>query len=79
MNLIKVFEEIEKQYKEMYPWMQKISVAIDVLRANNNTLTTNTTKIKKRIARIEDKLNIVNVDEPTPLTEKQVEEIEEGD
>ncbi len=58
MNIERVMKEVAEQYAEMHPWMQKISVCVDVLRANNSTSTLEITKIRKRIARIEDKLNI---------------------
>ena len=59
--------------------MQEMNVALKVLRDNSTAEKLNNSKILKRVARIEDKLKIVNVEEPIPLTEKQLEEIKEGD
>ena len=62
MIIEKVFEKMQKQYKEMHTWMQGISVQISVVHGNNNTLSTNYQKMLKRIARIEEKLNIINIE-----------------
>ena len=64
-----VFQKCQDQYQDMHTWMKDIKVSFDVLRENNSTQTTKNGKILKRLARIEEKLNIVNVEEPIPLTE----------
>lgn len=79
MNYNSVFDTCKKQYKEIHEWMQSIKVSLSVLTANNSKQTVKNEKILKRIARIEEKLKIVNVEEPIPLTKEQLEEIEEGD
>lgn len=58
MIIEKVIREVTKQWKEIHVWMQGISVSFEVLRENNTTQTLKNAKILKRIARIEDKLNI---------------------
>lgn len=58
-----VFKIMQEQYEKMYVFMQNIDVCIDVLRANNTVQTVSNKKILKRIARIEDKLKIVNIEE----------------
>jgi len=63
MILEKVFKTIEKQYAQMFVWMQNISVCIGVLRENNGIQTIKNEKILKRIARIEDKLKIIDIEE----------------
>ena len=79
MHFEGAFKVMQEQYEKMYTFMQNINVCVDVLRANNSIQTINNKKILKRIARIEDTLKIVHVDEPIPLTEKQLEEIQEDD
>ena len=58
MIIEKVIREITKQWKEIHVWMQRIDVALDVTMANTSAQKTDIEKIKKRMARIEDKLNI---------------------
>ena len=58
MNVDKIVAVMQKQYKEMHTWMQGISVQVSVVHGNNNTLSINYQKMVKRIARIENKLNI---------------------
>ena len=63
MNYNKVFDTCKEQYEEMYKWMQSINVSLGVLVTNNSVQTVKNEKILKRIARIEEKLKIVNVEE----------------
>jgi len=76
MILEKVFEKCQEQYLAIFTWMQRMNVSLSVLVENNTIQTKNIEKIYKRLARIEDKLKIVNV---IPLTEKDLEGIKEGD
>ena len=76
MILEKVFEKCQEQYLAIFIWMQRMNVSLGVLVENNTIQTKNIEKIYKRLARIEDKLKIVNV---IPLTEKDLEGIKEGD
>ena len=69
MNYDFAFKTMQEQYEKMYEFMQNMDVAISVLNTNNSSETLNNKKILKRIARIEDKLKIVNIEE----------EIKEGD
>lgn len=62
MNYDAVFNKVKEQHAEIHEWMQRIDVAIDVLLANNTTNTTKIDKTLKRMARIEEKLNIVNIE-----------------
>lgn len=63
MHIEKIIAEVEKQSNDMYAWMNNINVCVSVLNENNTIQTTNNKKILKRIARIEDKLKIVNIEE----------------
>ena len=63
MHIEKIIAEVEKQSNKMYAWMNNINVCVSVLNENNTIQTTNNKKILKRIARIEDKLKIVNIEE----------------
>ena len=63
MNYDSAFKIMQEQYKKMYEFMQNMNVAISVLNTNNSNETLNNKKILKRIARIEDKLKIVNIEE----------------
>jgi len=63
MILEKVFKKIEEQYIQMFVWMENINVCISVLRENNGIQTVKNEKILKRIARIEEKLKIVDIKE----------------
>ena len=60
MNYNRVFETCQEQYADLHKWMQHIDVSLKVLTENNSTQTIKNAKILKRIARIEDKLKIVN-------------------
>lgn len=60
MNYNNVFETIKKQYEQMFPWMQKITTQIDVIYQNTTALNTSYKKLLKRVARIEEKANIVS-------------------
>jgi len=60
----KVFEKCQNQYEDIHTWMQAMKISFDTLRENNSVQTVKNGKILKRIARIEEKLNIVNVEEP---------------
>ena len=63
MNYDFAFKTMQEQYEKIYEFMQNMDVAVDVLRENNTTNTIKIDKTLKRIARIEDKLKIVNIDE----------------
>ncbi len=63
MILEKVFDTMQKQYTRMFVWMDNISVYVGVLRENNTIQTIKIEKTLKRIARIEEKLKIVNIEE----------------
>ena len=63
MIIEKVIREVTKQWKDIHMWMQSITVSYDVLKENNTIQTTKIAKILKRVARIEDKLNIINIEE----------------
>ncbi len=62
MNYNSVFNKCQEQYAEIYEWMQNIDICMAVLRENNSIQTMKNTKILKRIARIEEKLKIVNIE-----------------
>ena len=72
----RVFQKMQDQYLDMHTWMKDIKVSFDVLCENNSTQTVKNGKILKRLTRIEEKLKIVNVEEPIPLTEEQLKQIE---
>ena len=63
MNYNDVFNTIKTQYEQMFVWMQAMQAMLDVIYKNNNILTTNYQKMLKRLARIEDKLKIVDIEE----------------
>ena len=58
MNIEKIIDQVTKQWEEIYTWMQSITVSFSVLKENNTIQTTKIAKILKRVARIEEKLNI---------------------
>ena len=63
MNYNDVFRKCQEQYAKMEKFMQNINVCVGILRENNSTQTINNKKILKRVARIEDKLKITNIEE----------------
>jgi len=72
MILEKVFEKCQEQYLAIFIWMQRMNVSLGVLVENNTIQTKKNEKIYKRLARIEDKLKIIDITE-------LLENLKEGD
>lgn len=63
MNFEFVFRTMQEQYERMYDFMQSMDVAMNTLKTNNTANTLKIGKTLKRVARVEDKLKIINIEE----------------